>query len=213
MTAARRGRLITVEGIEGAGKSTHIEAVCETLRARGIAVVATREPGGTPLGERLRDLLLADAGDGITAEAELLMMFAARAEHIEKVVRPALQAGRWVISDRFSDASYAYQGGGRGCDRILLDALDRGICGNVHPDLTFLLDIAPDKAAARVAARGARDRFENENLEFFTRVRQAYLARAQEETARWRVISAQADVAQVRAAIIAELQAFLDSNA
>ncbi len=212
MNAARRGRLLTIEGIEGAGKSTHVEAVCAALRERGLAVVATREPGGTPLGERLRDLLLSSANGAITADTELLMLFAARAAHVATVVRPALEAGRWVVSDRFTDASYAYQGGGRGCDRELLDMLKRAVCRDTQPDLTFLLDVAPEQAIARVEARGARDRFEAESLGFFNRVRDAYLALAAEDPARWRVISAQGAIEQVEAAVIAALAAFLASE-
>ena len=209
----KNGRLITVEGIEGAGKSTHIESICEALRAREINVVATREPGGTPVGEKLRDLLLSDRCGKITAEAELLLMFAARAEHIATVVRPALAAGTWVVSDRFTDASYAYQGGGRGCSRELLDALSDAVCGDIRPDLTFLLDLKPEEAGERVVARGAaKDRFETESGEFFSRVRDAYLALAAADPARWRVIPAQHEMAQVKTLIIQALETLLEDS-
>ena len=207
--SGRRGRLVTVEGIEGAGKSTHVKTICSTLNARGIENVATREPGGTPVGERLRDLLLsAEIGD-VGADAELLLMFAARAEHVMNVVRPALEMGRWVVSDRFADASYAYQGGGRGCDPARLVTLDRLVCAEIRPDLTFLLDIPPEQAAARVADRGEKDRFESESTDFFEQVREAYLARAREDAGRWRVINAGRGLAQVQAEIRREVEAFV----
>ena len=209
---AKRGRLVTIEGIEGVGKSTHIKTICEVLRRHGIDVVATREPGGTLLGEELRRLLLSEQCAGLVAEAELLMMFAARAEHIVTVVRPALDAGQWVVSDRFTDASYAYQGGGRGCSRALLDALRQSLCAEVHPDLTFLLDLEPDQAHVRVETRGNnKDRFEAESREFFTRVREAYLVLSKEDPRRWRVIPAQQSIEQIKAAIVRELENLLET--
>ncbi len=211
MDTARRGRLITLEGIEGAGKSTHIEAICNALRDRGLSVVAVHEPGGTVLGDKLRELLLSEADDGVTAEAELLLMFAARAELIKRVVRPALEKGEWVVSDRFTDASYAYQGGGRGCDRGMLDALRQAVCADIQPDLTFLFDVTPEEGAARVGKRGARDRFEAESTDFFERVRQAYLALAAAEPQRWRVIAAGREAERVEIEVLRELDVFLDA--
>ena len=207
MNAVPRGRLVTLEGIEGAGKSTYAGTVRAVLEKHGIDVVPTREPGGTGPGEKLRDLLLSDKNAALTADAELLIMFAARADHVATVVLPALEAGRWVVSDRFTDASYAYQGGGRGCDRRLLGALEQAVCRGIRPDLTLLLDLAPEHAMARVKARGARDRFETETIEFFTRVREAYLERAGEEPRRWRVIPAQRPLREVEAAVVHAIEA------
>ena len=209
----QRGCLITIEGIEGAGKSTHIETIDAALRKRGIATVVTREPGGTALGEKLRDLLLANEDFKISAESELLMMFAARSEHITTVVRPALEDGRWVISDRFTDASYAYQGGGRRCSQTLLDTLNRFICSDIQPDLTFLLDISPSEAENRIINRGSKkDRFESEEPEFFERVRRAYLTLANENPTRWRIISANQEINQIKTIIINQLKTFLESK-
>ena len=211
MNSVRRGRLITLEGIEGAGKSTHAETVCAALRDRGLTVVAAHEPGGTALGGKLRELLLSKANADVTAEAELLLMFAARAELIRRVVRPALEQGHWVVSDRFTDASYAYQGGGRGCARETLDALSRIVCRETRPDLTFLLDITPKEGAARVGKRGEKDRFETEGADFFERVRKAYLTLAAAEPQRWRVIAAGQELEQVKAEVVSELDAFLET--
>lgn len=211
MSAVRRGRLITLEGIEGAGKSTHAGTVRAALRDRGLPVVAVHEPGGTALGDKLRELLLAKTDAGVTTEAELLLLFAARAELIQRVVRPALEKGQWVVSDRFTDASYAYQGGGRGCARETLDALKQAVCGEIQPDLTFLLDVAPEEGAARVGKRGEKDRFEAESAGFFERVRRAYLALAAAEPRRWRIIAAGREVRQVEVEVLRELDAFVEA--
>jgi dTMP kinase len=192
-------KFITVEGIEGVGKSTQVALLSKVLRARGIDAVTTREPGGTRLGERIRELLLArDGAPAMHADTELLLIFAARAEHLHQVVRPALSASRWVICDRFTDASYAYQGGGRGIAGARIAALETWVQGGLRPDVTMLLDAEVETALARAQARGKEDRFERETAEFFARVRRAYLARAAREPHRFRVIDANAPIDQVR---------------
>lgn len=205
----RRGCLISLEGIEGAGKSSHVEAICSLLNSRGIVATATREPGGTQLGEALRELLLSRKLP-VSAQAELLMLFAARAEHISTVIRPALDKGHWVVSDRFTDASYAYQGGGRGCDRALLDALSKTVCAGVQADLTLLLDVSLEVATARIATRGKRDRFEAETGVFFEAVRRTYLEMAARDPARWRVIRADRSIDDVKNSVISRVSDFLD---
>jgi dTMP kinase len=184
----RKAKFITFEGVDGAGKSTHLEWFANALRQRGIDLLVTREPGGTPLGERLRELLLHHP---MHAETETLLMFAARREHVEQVIRPALQRGIWVISDRFSDASFAYQGGGRGVALGKLEQLEQWVHGDLQPDLTLLFDIPIEVARQRLANNVSLDRFEQEQGEFFEKVRQAYLARSQKTPARFAVIHAE----------------------
>lgn len=191
-----RGKFITLEGIDGAGKSTHQAYLRTLIEARGVEVVQTREPGGTPLGEALRELLLTRE---MHADTELMLMFAARAEHLQMHILPALERRAWVICDRFSDASYAYQGGGRGIDKARLVSLERWVQGDVQPDLTLLFDIAPELALARRENARAADRFESQALDFFTRVRAAYLERAREFPQRFRVIDAARSRDEVRA--------------
>ena len=182
------GKFITFEGIDGAGKSTHIATVVDWLSARGLEVVSTREPGGTPLGEKLRELLLHEP---MHLETEALLMFAARREHLALVIEPALARGAWVVCDRFSDATYAYQGGGRGLDKEKFAALERWVHGHLQPDLTFLFDLPPEVACERIARQGRElDKFEQERADFHQRVRQAYLERAVEAPNRIRVINA-----------------------
>ncbi len=176
------GKFITLEGIDGAGKSTHHAWLVEYLRQRGKKVIATREPGGTPLGEKLRELLLHHP---MHLETEALLMFAARREHLDKVILPALARGDWVVSDRFTDASFAYQGGGRGLATDKLETLENWVQSGLLPDLTLLFDAPTEIAQARLAGTGmAPDRFEQEQQEFFERVRQAYLERAAREPGR-----------------------------
>lgn len=177
-----RGRFVTFEGIDGAGKSTQLAAVARRLAERGIDHVVTREPGGTALGEALRELVLREP---MTARAETLLMFAARAEHIESVIEPALSAGRWVICDRFTDATYAYQGGGRQVPEAQIAALEQWVHPQLQPDLSLLFDIEPGVAAARLTAARTADRFESERAEFFERVRKAYLMRARRHARRF----------------------------
>lgn len=179
------GKFITFEGIDGAGKSTHIAYVASLLHARNITVITTREPGGTTLGEKLRELLLHEK---MHLETEAMLMFAARREHLAQVIDPALQRGDWVISDRFSDASFAYQGGGRKLERKKLEDLEKWVHPQLQPDLTLLFDVPIDVARARLDASRELDKFEQEKADFFSAVRQEYLRRAREFPERFRII-------------------------
>ena len=184
-----RGKFITFEGIDGAGKSTHVAGVVDLLGRRGVSVVATREPGGTPLGEQLRALLL---GQPMHLETEALLMFAARCEHLAQVIEPALARGNWVVCDRFSDATFAYQGGGRGLATTKIAQLEEWVHGQLQPDLTFLFDLPPAVAGERIATQSRDlDRFEQEHADFHRRVRQAYLDRAADAPQRIRLIDAE----------------------
>lgn len=190
-----RGRFITFEGIDGAGKSTHHTWMVEYLRAKGHDVISTREPGGTPLGEKLRGLLLSESMD---LETEAMLMFAARREHIVKVIEPALATGQWVVSDRFTDASFAYQGGGRGLAKTKLQQLETWVQEDLQPNLTFLFDLDVATATKRLQSTGqSADRFEQEKADFFERVRQAYLDRAKEFPHRFRVVDASLSIAEI----------------
>lgn len=204
-----RGRFITLEGMEGVGKSTHLQFVCAHLRKRALTVLETREPGGTPEADEIRATLLKVRGGAFDPMAELLLMFAARAVHVERLVRPALAAGTWVVCDRFTDASYAYQGGGRGIPVSRIAALERMVLKGLKPDLTVLLDADVDVGMARVRGRGELDRFEQEQDAFFQRVRRVYLARARREPARIRRVDAGRGLAEVQAEIAAVLDARL----
>lgn len=185
-----RGLFITVEGGEGVGKSTNIAFIRRQLEAAGVELVVTREPGGTPLGEELRTVLLAVRDGGISAMAELLLIFAARAQHIEEVIEPALAAGRWVLCDRFTDATYAYQCGGRGLDREAVATLEALVQGTLLPDCTLLLDAPVNTGMNRIRERGEPDRFEREELAFFERVRASYHQLATDSSGRYRIIDA-----------------------
>jgi len=205
-----RGRFLTVEGIEGVGKSTQVPRLAQALTARRVACVLTREPGGTPLAEKIRELVLAPGAEMLPDAAELLLMFAARSVHLENFIKPHLQAGRWVICDRFTDATYAYQGAGRGFPSESIAQLERLVQEAMRPDLTLLLD-APvtaglERARARNAGAGAADRFERERAEFFERVREGYLARAAAEPERIAVIDARGAIDQVTAQILEVLR-------
>lgn len=203
-----KGRFITLEGIEGVGKTTQLAEVAAALRARGLEVVETREPGGTALGEGIRALLLDKALPAMAPLTELLLVFAARAEHLEKVIRPALAAGRWVVCDRFTDATYAYQGGGRGLPQASIATLEALVQRGLEPDLSLLFDAPVEIALGRAKSRGGDDdRFEAERAEFFARVREAYRERARAAPARFRIVDATRDAA----AIGAELRALLAS--
>jgi dTMP kinase len=191
-----RGKFITLEGLDGAGKSTHLVWLVETLRAWGKSVVQTREPGGTPLGEKLRALLLADS---MHLETEALLMFAARREHLAEVIEPALARGDWVVCDRFTDASFAYQGGGRGLPIAKLEALETWVQGGLQPDMTLMFDVPVEVAYGRVAGMGRElDRFEQEKADFFERVRRAYLARAAASGGRMRIIDASRPIDNIK---------------
>ena len=206
------GRFITLEGIEGAGKSTQIAPLAELLRARGLEVLITREPGGSPLAERLRALLLDPDNQGMSETTELLLMFAARADHLERRIRPALEAGQWVLCDRFTDATYAYQGGGRGIDPARISVLEELVQGELRPDLTLVFDLPPELGLGRAKSRaGQTDRFESETRCFFEAARAVYLERAHANPERYRVIDAAAPIETVTQAVGAELSAFAES--
>lgn len=198
------GKFITFDGVDGAGKSTHLNWFVETLRARGVEVVLTREPGGTPLGEQLREMVLHQT---MHMDTEAMLMFAARVEHIEQRIKPALARGAWVVSDRFSDASFAYQGGGRGMDIARLSALEDWACRGFRPDLTVLFDLPVEVASQRLADAREPDKFEREQGPFFQRVRAAYLERARQQPERFAVIDAAQTMEQVRAQVQAVLEA------
>ncbi|MBA1205168.1 dTMP kinase [Pseudomonas capeferrum] len=184
------GLFITLEGPEGAGKSTNREYLAARLRERGLDVLLTREPGGTPLAERIRELLLAPSDEVMDADTELLLVFAARAQHLAQVIRPALARGAIVLCDRFTDATYAYQGGGRGLSVERIAILERFVQGDLRPDLTLVFDLPVEVGLARAAARGRLDRFEQEGLAFFEAVRHAYLERARREPQRYSLLDA-----------------------
>lgn len=204
-----RGLFITLEGGEGAGKSTNLAFIRQWLQHAGHEVVVTREPGGTEPGERVRDILLHGRELHITPETEMLLMFAARAEHLAKVIRPALAARKTVLCDRFTDATYAYQGGGRGLAAERIAMIENWVQGELRPDLTLLLDLPVEAGRERAGQRGAPDRFERENNEFFARVRETYLARARAEPARMRVIDAGGPLEQVERQLAAVLEEFV----
>lgn len=210
VTTQAAGRLITVEGIEGVGKSTNLAFVAEELRRAGHEVLLTREPGGTPLGEKIRDLLLHPDGE-IVPMAELLLMYAARAAHLEAVILPALQSGCWVVCDRFTDASHAYQGGGRGISRDTIEVLDHLVTGGRRADLTLLLDVSLEVSVSRQSGRAEHDRFEREAGPFFDRVRARYLELAEEYPERIHVINAARALPEVQADIGRVLQRMLIS--
>lgn len=205
----KRGRFITIEGGEGAGKSTAVAFISDALRSANVDTICTREPGGTRLGERLRDLLLEPSQAQIVPKAELLMMFAARAQHIEERITPALDSGKWVLCDRFTDASFAYQGAGRALGTDMVGSLEHHVQGDLRPDVTLLLDVPVDIGMARARGRGSLDRIELEGLDFFERVRGAYLARAAENCGRYHVIDASQDLHDVQAALAAFCEGIL----
>ena len=196
------GKFITLEGLDGAGKSTHIPNIINILQARGCEVVSTREPGGTALGERLRELLLHEP---MHAETETLLMFAARREHIAAVIRPALARGAYVLSDRFTDATYAYQCGAKGVLATKIQILEQWVQSELQPDITLLFDVPVEVSMQRLAATRVPDKFEREDADFFSRIRQAYLQRAQENPTRFRVIDASVALTEV----VANIEAIL----
>ena len=204
-----RGLFITLEGGEGAGKSTQLAYVRSRIEAAGIPLQMTREPGGTPLAERIRELLLDHRQTAMASDTELLLMFAARAQHLAERIKPALASGEWVLCDRFTDATYAYQGGGRGIDTARIAVLEDWVQEGLRPDLTLLLDLPVEVGMARAGQRGELDRFEREQQDFFQRVRSAYLARAEREPERFRIIDASQDIAGVQAQLDAVLAPLL----
>jgi len=210
--AVARGKFITLEGIEAVGKSTNLEFVAGLLRARGLTVLTTREPGGTRIGEQLRDVLLNSEQGSVPDTVELLLMFAARAAHLQQVIWPALARGDWVVCDRFTDASYAYQGGGRGLDDTTIDALREIVQGDFAPDLTVLLDASLAATEARRESRGSTDRFEVEQADFFNRVRTKYLQIAEREPARVIVVDASVTLEAVQSVLRSVVEQFLDNE-
>jgi len=206
-----KGLFITFEGGEGAGKSTMIERASSWFRSAGREVILTREPGGTRLAEKVRELVLGPEHEELSAEAELLLVFAARAQHLAELIRPSLARGCVVLCDRFTDASWAYQGGGRGQPAAFISALEQGVHGDLQPDLTLLLDLPVTTGLKRMADRGATDRIEQESIEFFERVRAVYLERAQKFPERFRVVDASQDIETVWSSIEETLQSYTHS--
>jgi len=204
------GLFITLEGPEGAGKSTNREYLAAKLRAEGIEVLLTREPGGTPLAERIRELLLAPSDESMHADTELLLVFAARAQHLAQVIRPALARGEIVLCDRFTDATYAYQGGGRGVSHERIAALENFVQGELRPDLTLIFDLPVEVGLARATARGRLDRFEQEGRTFFDAVRSTYLKRASAEPDRYRLVDAALSLPQVQQSLDALIPEMLE---
>lgn len=198
---SRRGQFITFEGTEGVGKSTQLANAAETLEALGVEFIVTREPGGTPMAEAIRELLLAPREEAVNDTTELLLMFAARAQHLYNRILPALNEGKWVLCDRFTDATFAYQGGGRGVPTERIALLEALVQGEIRPDHIILLDAPVETGMARARKRGELDRFELEDLEFFQRIRDAYLARAVASPSRYHVVNAALPLEQVSESI------------
>lgn len=207
---SRRGLFLTLEGAEGVGKSTNIEFITERLRQQGIDFVLTREPGGTDLAEKIRDLLLGVSDEPMSELAELLLVFAARAQHIEQLIEPALASGKWVICDRFTDATFAYQGGGRGLSMETIEQLQTLVQNSLRPDLTIILDLDPTIGMERANNRGELDRFEQEQMSFFQRVRQSYLDIAAADPVRCKVIDASKPLEEVKLDLLDALASGLE---
>lgn len=207
----KQGLFITLEGGEGVGKTSNVLFIQQLLEQAGKRVVTTREPGGTVGAEKIRQLLLDKSDEKLTDVSELLLMFAARAQHIEEVIKPALAQGSWVLCDRFTDATYAYQGGGRGMDNTVIAWLEQTVQGDLKPNLTLLLDAPIKIGMARANKRGELDRFESEKMAFFARVRACYLQRAEDEPLRIKPIDARQSLDQVQQAIIVEINHLIDT--
>lgn len=207
-----RGKFITVEGIEGTGKSTNIDFLTEIIEARGHTVMRTREPGGTPMAEGIRQLLLGNDQEPVPEIAELLLFFASRSLHLQNAIIPALQRGEWVLCDRFTDASRAYQGSGRGLDMDRIERLAEWVQDGVEPDLTILLDAPAELGMRRAAARGNADRMDSQAKSFYQRVRRGYLDLAERHPERFVVIDASGTLEQVRASIVTEMQSLFSNN-
>ncbi len=208
-----RGKFITLEGGEGVGKTTNLAFIKDYLEQHDIPVVVTREPGGTKLAEKIRQLLLDKKSEAISEQAELLMMFAARAQHIKHVIEPALAQGKWVLCDRFTDATYAYQGGGRNMKISVIEGLENLVQGNLRPDLTLLLDAPVEVGIERAGKRGAFDRFESEQVSFFENVRRAYLLQAELHPERIKIVKANQPLVEVQRAISDVMRIFLGLSA
>ena len=205
----KRGLFLTLEGVDGAGKSTHVQWLVDTLVSLGQPVLRTREPGGTPIGEKLRTLLLHEA---MTLECETLLMFAARAEHVRTVIEPALAAGTWVVCDRFTDATFAYQGGGRELGTTRIEALERWVHPDLQPDITWLFDVPLEVARERLNRTRDKDRFEQEADAFFLRTRQVYLERASQQAHRFRVVDSTQPIDSIRVQLNRELVRLVDTG-
>jgi dTMP kinase len=206
------GVFITFEGVEGGGKTTNIHFIAERLQKEGKQVLLTREPGGTDVSEAIRHILLSKKLPVMHQDTELLLMFAARAEHLQKKILPALAQGAWVLCDRFTDASYAYQGGGRGIDKQRIATLERWVQGECHPDYTFLFDLDAKTGLNRAKNRGETDRFEQEDIDFFNRIRAKYLQMAEQYSDRYRIINAQYDLAQLQQQVSETLNIILSTQ-
>lgn len=207
-----RGRFITIEGTEGVGKTTNIAFIKQWLDDNEISFVSTREPGGTPLAEEIRQLLLSNRDEQVCSKAELLLMFAGRAQHIDQVITPQLTKGHWVLCDRFTDATYAYQGAGRKMGHDLIASLEEMVQGSMRPDLTLLLDVPVELGLERAGKRSEPDRFELEKTDFFNRVRQAYLTMAKKNPQRYKIIDASKDLEDVQQQISNTLNNFLENH-
>ncbi len=210
MDTINKGCFITIEGTEGVGKSTNVEFIRQYLADKGIALRLTREPGGTPLAEEIRELLLKPRDEVVSDDAEILLVFAARAQHVDQMIKPALEKGEWVLSDRFTDATFAYQGAGRGISWNRIQQLEQYALGDLRADLTILLDISVELGMARVLQRGEPDRFEREKLDFFDKVRQGYHHRLRAEPDRFALIDASQSLENVQQQIAAALAEKLD---
>lgn len=198
MSHSNAGCFITIEGVEGVGKTTNIQFIAEFLRSRQLQLLLTREPGGTPIAEQIRDLLLTKSDEPLNDDAELLLVFAARAQHLAQVIKPALARGEWVVCDRFTDATYAYQGGGRGFSMPHIAQLEQWVQQDLRPDITLLLDLPVEIGLARAKQRSDPDRFESERTEFFERVRDTYLERARQFPDQYRIIDASRTLPEVQ---------------
>lgn len=207
-----RGKFISIEGVEGVGKSTNLAFLVEWLRQQQFEVETTREPGGTPMAEQIREVLLSNRDEAVPGEAELLLMFAARKIHLQNHIQPLLASGKWVVSDRFVDASYAYQGAGRGIDLKRIEYLENWLVGDARTDLTLILDAPLNVGRQRIQARSDLDRIENEETSFFERTRAMYLQRAEQQPERYRVIDANQPLQNVQADIIVAVTPFLDNQ-
>ena len=212
MNSVKPGLFITVEGVEGAGKSTQLSLILKKLESAGIEIISTREPGGTPFAESVRELLLANREEQVDQITEMLLMFAARSQHLSQLIKPAIAEGKWVVCDRFTDATYAYQGGGRNLGFELVSQLEQLVQGDFRPDKTFYLDLPVEQGMQRVVARGKKDRFEREELEFFEKVRSAYLRLVESNPERYVVIDASQSVEAVQEDLSLALDRLISSH-
>ena len=212
MNSVKPGLFITVEGVEGAGKSTQLSLILKKLESAGIEIISTREPGGTPFAESVRELLLANRDEKVDQITEMLLMFAARSQHLSQLIKPAIAEGKWVVCDRFTDATYAYQGGGRNLGFELVSQLEQLVQGDFRPDNTFYLDLPVEQGMKRVVARGEKDRFEREELDFFEKVRSAYLRLVESNPTRYVVIDASQSLESVQKDLSLALDRLISSH-